>query len=171
MTLGLVLFGVIFGLILAEIGLRIIPDQQLDNIIYHSARGRHFYTVNRDIGWVLRPNLVAEWETRDQLFFEVTTNSQGLRDDETPYDNQNGTFRILLLGDSLAEAMQVNLADAFPTTLESCLGASTAGETEVINAGVTAYSLGEEVLFYQAEGVKYGPNLVFGSGFGRNRSG
>jgi hypothetical protein len=166
--IGLILFGLLVGLIFAEIGLRFIPEDQLNEVIFHSARGRHLYTVDKNIGWVLKPNLNTEWETRDQLVFKVTTNSQGLRDEETSYQKKDGTYRILLLGDSFAEALQVNLADIFPTTLETCLRNRTGREIEVINAGTTAYGLGEEYLFYETRGIKYNPDLVLMAIFSGN---
>lgn len=54
-------------------------------------------------------------------FSEGRFNSHGFRDYERTYEKPDGVFRILILGDSYVEALQVALADSFPVLLESYL--------------------------------------------------
>ena len=52
---------------------------------------------------------------------KVRFNSKGLRDYEYPYEKANGTYRIMILGDSLPAALQVRLNETFPKVLEQKL--------------------------------------------------
>ena len=119
-----------------------------------------FWQPDSQLGWVNIPG-ASGWEScYGECQIQVTINSQGLRDREIPYEKANGTSRILMLGDSTTAAMQVALEDTFVKGLESQLQA-TAGSWEVINAGVNAYGTDNELLFYQFEGQKYDPDIVF----------
>lgn len=158
--------GILAAILLLEIGLRAVDLGLLRIWSASSARGRQMYEVNPQIGWVLKPHLNIIWETRDGYETLVETNSRGLRDQEYDYQKTPGVYRILLLGDSFAEALQMPLADIFPTTVESCLSERLGRPVEVINAGMTAYSIGDEYLYYLNEGQKYDPDLVLISLFG-----
>ncbi|MBN1991203.1 MAG: hypothetical protein JW953_00755 [Anaerolineae bacterium] len=157
---ALILFGLSTALLLAEIVLRFIPERILYPLVFKNEEGWRIYQVDENIGWVLRPNLNTTSRTDDGLIFKITTNSHGLRDTETAYPKAPGVYRILLLGDSFPEARQVDLADAFPSVLENCLNQHSSQPVEVINTGVSGYTLSDEYLFYQTEGVKYNPDLV-----------
>ena len=92
----------------------------------------------------------------------VTFNSKGLRDVEHQYEKATGTYRILVLGDSLPIGFQVKMNETFPKLLEQKLNAGEKpGLTyEVINAGVGGYGSENELLFYETEGRKYKPDMV-----------
>ncbi len=119
-----------------------------------------FWEPDPQLGWVNIPD-ASGWEScYGECQIRVTINSQGLRDREIPYENESGATRILMLGDSTTAAMQVDLEETFVKQLESELNES-AGEWEVINAGVNAYGTDNELLFYRLEGQKYNPDIVF----------
>ena len=119
-----------------------------------------FWQPDAQLGWVNIPD-ASGWEScYGECQIRVTINSQGLRDREIPYENESGATRIMMLGDSTTAAMQVTLEDTFVKQLESELNES-AGDWEVINAGVNAYGTDNELLFYQLEGEKYDPDIVF----------
>ncbi len=119
-----------------------------------------FWQPDSQLGWVNIPD-ASGWEScYGECQIRVTINSQGLRDREIPYENESGDTRVLMLGDSTTAAMQVTLEDTFVKQLESELNGS-AGNWEVINAGVNAYGTDNELLFYQLEGEKYDPDIVF----------
>lgn len=157
--------GIICALALLEIGLRVVDVDTLNVWNPHTVRGRELYQTHPQIGWVLKPNLRTSWEIRDGFDVEIETNAMGLRDTEHPYQKPDGVFRILLLGDSFAEALQLPLEDIFPTTLETCLNSRASRPVEVINAGMTAYSIGDNYRYYLVEGKKYQPDLVLVSLF------
>lgn len=114
-------------------------------------------------GWTHRPNAALwvygclgstfEWRTW------VEINSQGLRDREIAYEKAPGARRVLLLGDSITEALQVPLDDGFAKRVERELRAADPG-VDVVNAGHSAFGTDNALLFYEEEGRRYQPDLV-----------
>ncbi len=148
-NLALALFSLLFTLALLEGAAR----------IFKLGTGL-FWQPDAQLGWVNIPD-ASGWEScYGECQIRVTINSQGLRDREIPYENESGATRILMLGDSTTAAMQVDLDDTFVKQLESDLNEND-GSWEVINAGVNAYGTDNELLFYQLEGQKYDPDIVF----------
>jgi hypothetical protein len=85
--------------------------------------------------------------------------SQGVRDDEVAVPKPEGTFRILILGDSVPYGPAVSRDDAFPDRLEDLLRGY--GETvDVINAGVAGYSPYNELHYYLIRGRAFEPDIV-----------
>lgn len=85
-------------------------------------------------------------------------NSDGLRDH--PIGPKEGNFRLLFLGDSIAENGD-DLEDTFVAYLRAELHKDAAlAHTEVINAGVVGYTNYQELLFLKKYGLKYQPDLV-----------
>ena len=148
-NLALTFFSILFTLALLEGAARIL---KLGTGL--------FWQPDPQLGWVNIPN-ASGWEScYGECEIRVTINSQGLRDREIPYENESGSKRILMLGDSTTAAMQVTLEDTFVKQLESNLNESD-GSWEVINGGVNAYGTDNELLFYRLEGEKYDPDIVF----------
>lgn len=105
-------------------------------------------------GWWVNIDAPCEFQTH------VRINSKGLRDREYPYEKHPGVFRILVLGDSFADGLEVSLKDSFPKVLETLLNERLDASIEVINAGVWGYGNDLELLFYRLEVRKYQPDLV-----------
>jgi hypothetical protein len=91
---------------------------------------------------------------------DVQINSEGLRDVEHAVAKPPGTLRILLLGDSMVQAMQVTIEDTAARRLEPTLTRATGRHVEVINAGVASYSPTLEYLMLKNKGLKYAPDIV-----------
>ncbi len=85
----------------------------------------------------------------------VAQNADGLRDRSYPRERTPGRRRILVLGDSVVWCWGVEQADCFTERLEAALP-----DTDVINAGVPAYSTAQEMLFYERDGRRYRSDLV-----------
>jgi len=120
------------------------------------------YEPNRWYGWGHTPNAVM-WRNQDDGKVEVKINSRGLRDIDYQYEKADGTYRIMVLGDSFAEAMQVSLENSFPKLIEAALTSKQALQSsriEVINTGTSGYGTDNELLFFRTEGSKYKPDLV-----------
>ena len=153
MRAGLVLltFGLFFALALGEAGFRLVDR----------------FTCQDDSGWFWEPDIQFGWRHTPGLGrwarrcdhgkpeWEVYTriNSHGLRDREIPYEH-GPTPRILVLGDSFAEALQVEQEQTFAKLLEQRLG------VEVVDTGDSGYGTDNELLFFLHEGWKYRPDLV-----------
>jgi hypothetical protein len=156
MRLALALFGIIVGLLLAEGAARIV-----DRIGCRDNAGM-FWEPNRFAGWTHTPG-VDGWAQRclrgkPEWRVHTRINSRGLRDREIPYERQSA-FRVLVLGDSFTEGLQVPVESTFSKLLEQRLG-NAGAPIEVLNAGVSGYGTDSELFFYLAEGWKYRPDLV-----------
>jgi hypothetical protein len=85
-----------------------------------------------------------------------------LRDYDYDYDKPHGVLRILVLGDSFAEAFQVPLELSFTKEIEKLLNRKSLPfqKVQVINAGTSGYGTDNELLFFRHEGYKYHADLV-----------
>jgi hypothetical protein len=123
-----------------------------------------FFQSDECYGLAHIPDASGVWINADfPLAFRsrVTINSKGLHDVENSYEKDEGVYRILVLGDSIADAFEVPIKEAFPARLESLLDQGQ-HETrfEVINGGHLSFGTDDELLFYRCEGYKYQPDLV-----------
>jgi len=153
--LGLLLLGGLGGLsflMLVEAGLnRFAPRRET----YPTG----FYRRDEHVGWIGVPNL-----TRRHRFgaikLHVDRNSHGFRDRERTYRKNPGVFRIVVLGDSFTEGIQVRLDKVFPSVLERQLNAEGNIRYEVLNLGITSFGTDQEYLALQHYGLRYDPDLV-----------
>jgi hypothetical protein len=152
--------GSVIALILIEVGLRSFPTDQLDSIIERSSQRLQLYRLDPRIGWRLKSNARSVHTTREDVEIPIAINSLGLRDSEHTYEKPPDTYRILILGDSFAEALDVELEESFPYLVEQCLNQRLVRPVEVINGGVSGYTTADEYLFYKSDGIKYNPDLT-----------
>jgi len=89
----------------------------------------------------------------------VTFNALGLRGPEVAGEKTPGVPRVLFLGDSLVEGMQVGDDEVLTAVMER-LAARAGHRIEVINAGVAGYGTGEEMLLWRALGKELRPDIV-----------
>jgi hypothetical protein len=149
--------GVAVGLLLAEGALRLadrihcFDDTSGGLVEPHPLFGwRH---TPGAAAWAKRCNgPVTEWRTY------VRINRHGLRDRELEYA-RDGAFRVLVLGDSFPQGLQVELEQTFPKQVERRLN-EEGRRVEVVNTGVGGYTTTNELLFYRFEGRRYRPDLV-----------
>src|SRR5688572_22852166 len=110
-------------------------------------------------GSTYMPN--AYYRHTKEGFSEGFINSHGFRDYERTHEKPPKTFRILVLGDSYVEALQIALADSFPALLEKKLNAaSSSTRFEVINLGQSGFGTAEEYMRYLNFGIQYSPDLI-----------
>ena len=148
--LGFLLFTLLMVAVMLEIGFRIILAQTFPPRLFepHPEYG-HFHRANVS-GW----QRTAEYDS----FIEI--NSQGLRDRDYPYEKPADIFRVLIIGDSFVEGLQVGQDENFPALLEVMLNESASMPVEVINGGVSRYGTDNALLFLEGEGLRYEPDLV-----------
>jgi hypothetical protein len=142
--------SVLFALLLAEAGLRII-----------GVANPYFYTFEEETGWALRPG-VAGWFRKEGAAY-VRINSQGLRDREHTKQKPADTYRIAIIGDSFCEAMQVPLEQTFWHLLEARLKdcpALAGKHVEALNFGVSNYGTAQELLALRTRAFDYAPDMV-----------
>lgn len=96
----------------------------------------------------------------------IKINSHGLRDFEYPYQKPPGTFRILVLGDSVGFAYGQDMQDGFAKVLERQLNAAknkTYARIEVINAAHNGFHILDQYNYLRLYGLGYSPDaLVMG---------
>ena len=119
------------GLLLAEVALRAAGYSFPE-----------FYATDERRGFALRPG-AAGWYRKEGAAY-VRVNSDGLRDREHAREKPPDTFRVAVVGDSYAEALQVEQEAAFWAVMERRLQACAAQfaggrRVEVINFGVSGY--------------------------------
>ena len=106
---------------------------------------------------LMKPNEQYRWQG-----IPVDINQNGFRDDPVQYQKSAGTVRILNLGDSIAMGWGVAKEDTYGDVLERKITGKPAGsgKTEVINAAVPGWNQENALIFLQAEGLKYDPDLI-----------
>ena len=103
----------------------------------------------------------AYYRVSKEGFSEGYFNSHGFRDRERSYEKPANTYRILVLGDSQVEALQVPLEDSFPALLEKALNEySSSTRFEVLSLGQSGFGTAEEYLRYLGFGIHYSPDMV-----------
>jgi lysophospholipase L1-like esterase len=107
----------------------------------------------------LRPN--CEGDLRGT---KLRTNSLGLRGDEV---REDGSTRILAIGDSCTWGWRVAQDESYPAVLQRLLDERYgAGTHQVINAGVPGYSSYRGLLYLRERGLSLDPAIVIvGYGF------
>ena len=150
MKVLVVFASIVIGLVLAEVGLRFLGIEY-----------PNFYDFDPYLGYALRPGTKGYYLKEGGGY--VSINSDGLRDREHAIKKPPNTLRIAVLGDSYAEAMQVNREDTFwaimAKQLQSCQNLR-GRNIEVINFGISGFSTTQELLMLRHKVWKYSPDIV-----------
>jgi hypothetical protein len=148
---GLVMagFGLALGLVMLEVmvrSLHLVPTR--------------FWEPDPLLGTRLIANHEGWW-TQEEHEFNVYShiNADGRRDVERTVRKPTGVFRVLLLGDSFIEALQVPLQETFGRQLEARLD-KAAQPVEVVMMGVSGYGTAGEFLYYRELGRRFEADLV-----------
>lgn len=147
---ALILFGLLFGVTLSEIGLRIIGYSY-----------PQFYQNDYYRGFALRPGIEGTYRREGTSYVRV--NADGLRDREHAKTKPANTIRIALLGDSFSEAMHLPMEQTFWWLLQQRLKACPAfagKDVEIINFGVSGYGTGQELMTLRQKVWDYAPDVV-----------
>src|SRR5262245_46426340 len=145
----LVLFGLLVSVSGLEIGLRVFRPQPLFR-----------FRFSASLGWEQEPGARFVF-TKDEFRNPVTYSSAGLRDTEHSLEKPAGTIRIVAIGDSFTEGLQVPLEDTYPKRLESILNlASQGGRYEVINFGTTGYGPDQYLVRLRNQALRYDADLI-----------
>jgi len=146
----LVLFGLLMGLFMSEVLLRVIGYSF-----------PIFYTTDYYRGFSLSPGVAGHYQREGES--EVRINSDGLRDREHTKAKPADTVRIALLGDSFSEAMHVPMEQTFWSLLERRLQECNlfpGKRVEVINFGVSGYGTAQELMTLRQKVWDYSPDIV-----------
>lgn len=146
---ALVLFGVFWAFIMVEAGFRLLD------------LGKDSFSTPHPVLGAFHPPGKTGIYSRSNFKVKISINSQGLRDVEHSPAKSAGTYRIVVLGDSFMEAIQVPLEQTFAKQLEQMLNADSGGKKyEVINLGMAGFGTDQEYLALKHLGLQYQPDLV-----------
>ncbi len=146
--MGITALTLFFCLILLEIGVRLFAPQYKKLFQYHEVVG-----VRRI------PNSTFKVYTPTSKLTH-SANSDGYTTPEVSIDKPPGTFRVILLGDSMTEAIQLPDEVIVRSRLENKLKQKLDQEVEAIKLGYSGYGTAQEYLAYMEFGRKYEPDLV-----------
>ncbi len=118
-----------------------------------------FWESDPVIGMKLIPNKRGRSIKRELFDVPVQINSHGFREREHAWEKPAGTMRVVLLGDSYIEALQVPFEQSVPALLEGRLRAAGI-EAETINLGVSSLGTARQYLVLREYGLRYKPDLV-----------
>jgi hypothetical protein len=141
-----VVAALLVGGALGEIGLRLFYPQPL-GVWHHDPAGLALH-------W---PGLTTYLPQFGQT---VSFNSAGMRDREHSLEKPAGVFRILVLGDSFMEALQVPFEQSFPSLLERELAGPAGRRVEVVNASVSGWGTDDELQYLTRYGLRWNPDLI-----------
>lgn len=116
--------------------------------------------VNDVREFVLKPNLTFDPGRK----IPWSTNTRGMRDREYPESKPPGTFRIALVGDSIAAGWGVNDDEGFEPRLELALTARSRAAggpaVEILNFAVPGHGPGQRWTHFASVGWAFAPDLV-----------
>ncbi|MBV8033371.1 MAG: SGNH/GDSL hydrolase family protein [Betaproteobacteria bacterium] len=146
---GGILFSLGLTLVGAEVALRAIGYE-----------APVWYRPDPVLGWGLRPGAKGWFDKEGRGYIQVSP--AGFRDRTHDLAKPKGTYRIAVLGDSYAEAMQVDFKSTFWWQLQEKLSACVPPEVqvEVMNFGVSGYGTAQESELLERTAIRYQPDLV-----------
>jgi len=135
----------------------------LVSLLLAEATVRVFHPEPVGFSWVTAEGITVHVPSRTAVYraydveAAVSMNSQGFRGGEFAIPKPRGTFRILAVGDSFTEAMQVVERDSYAARIQEALAPQ---RIEVLNLGVSGYGTSDELALLRAYGRKLEPDLV-----------
>jgi lysophospholipase L1-like esterase len=115
------------------------------------------------LGWKHTPGVHRVFVNEAGERIEVRQNEYGHRGGAHPLRKDPGKYRILVLGDSFTEGVQVAEGDLFTALLER-----SDPRYEVLNAGVGGWGTVQEYLYLESDGLRHRPDLVLLMVFGND---
>ena len=135
---------------LFEIGVR------LSGLDYNLSPNWRYHPV---LGWSQVPNGSYDVAVEGRPV-HVSFNALGFRDVDHQVAKPAGVKRIVVIGDSFCEAIQVNLEETFQKQLERLLNADSSARWEVINLGVGDFGTAQAWIALNEYGLAYRPDVV-----------
>lgn len=138
------------ALVAMELTVRWLAPQPLQHI-----------QLDDELYFVNRPDLTFTYARADEYAIPVAYNAWGFRGPIPPEHRPPGTTRILLLGDSQTEGLQVALDQTYGAVLRREVERRLPGRrVEVVNLAVSAYGTHQELLTLTRHGPRLRPDLV-----------
>lgn len=158
----LVFMGVLLGflVIFLECVGRIVLAFYPENYFITKFESTNRFQSDYTYGWDWRPG----FKGRDNKFARFTSFSisqQGFKDRDFSQEKPANTIRIACVGDSITEGVGIANEQTYPKVLENILNATgNQKKVEVINAGVSDFSLPQEYFYIKHKIVNFHPDIV-----------
>jgi lysophospholipase L1-like esterase len=120
-----------------------------------------WYQPDALLGWSMRPGVQGWYTHEGRAYIEVSP--AGFRDRMHAVDKPAGVYRIAVLGDSVGEALQIDMKATFWWLLQEKLRACPAlggREVEALNFSASGYGTAQEALLLESNAIRYQPDLV-----------
>ena len=139
----------LIAVVLAEVGLRLFVDQE----------AKRLATYDETLGWRGRPHGSGLYIRRiDNIRVPFHYNNLGFRDEDVTPKSKTGR-RIMILGDSFVESLEVEFLQTFPSLLEQHLKLRS-GDWDVAVVGSQGYSTAQELLAFRKYREVVSPDIV-----------
>jgi lysophospholipase L1-like esterase len=142
---ALTFVSVLFVFVLLEIGLR----------LYAGFLYPKMMVFDDKLGWRHATNVSRTFVNEFGEEALVVLNEFGFRGSPRTIEKPANRRRILVLGDSFTEGVQVGDRDLFTARMEMA-----DPELEVINTGVGGYGTVQQYLYLKSEGLRFNPDMV-----------
>lgn len=158
--------AVAITLIIIELGARVIFNRliaaHMKQIAADPTDIYNLYQPDPELGWIHKPGAIVTvtGEAPEEPPYTITISSKGLYDEEYDYKRHPNGFRVLVLGDSFAEAVQEPLQKRSFEMLEQKYRAESQSPYEIVEMGVARYSPGQYYQIYMREGRRYHADVI-----------
>jgi len=115
-----------------------------------------FVEYDSVLGWRNIPGSHGKYVT-GEFDVELEYNARAYRGPLRPYAKPASTYRVVMIGDSYLEGYTVALSRRAPEVAQAMLQPLP---VEIVALGTGGYSTDQELLWLQAEGLRYRPDLV-----------
>ncbi len=150
------IFSICLVIFMLELGVRLLLPPP------YAPTAGELFACHNTLGWSGTPNFTEIIE--DPNFRqELTFNSLGMHDTEHSLEKSADSFRILWLGDSFIQAVQVSETETAHQVLEDHLNQQQSNgqpKVEVLSSGVINWGTNQQLIYYREQGRLYEPDLV-----------
>jgi lysophospholipase L1-like esterase len=151
--------GVVFVMLICfEVFLQVVDPGGFADLEDHERFSEELFRKGEDGALHLVPGVTTSYLGR-----EVKVSEQGLRNRIVEVPKPAGTFRILVIGDSVPFGWGVGEGEAFPAVLERLLREHSSADNrryEVVNGGSPGWGFYEEFLWLHDRGISFEPDVV-----------
>ncbi|CAN5141712.1 hypothetical protein BH11CYA1_BH11CYA1_29920 [soil metagenome] len=149
----------LFKRLLPYVAWQLVALLAVEGVLACSGLGEEeLFKLDPEIGTIHMTDKSITW--RKEGYARSYLHANGLREANVTEAKPAGVYRIVLLGDSQVEGIQVPLELTAGQLLEKRLTKELGRPVQVLNFGVSGYSSVQEFLLMKREVFKYSPDMV-----------
>jgi hypothetical protein len=131
----------------------------VESVLFAAGIGEEeIFKFDSKLGFRHFPNKLVTW--RSEGYARSYFGADGLRESNVTVTKPANTYRVVLLGDSLVESLQVPLEKTFGRLIQKTIGPVDGKRVEVVNFANSGYSTAQECLVLEDRVLQYHPDLV-----------